>query len=53
MMLHWDVNNGIARRSWSQNPAAKFAIKQAMKENPELKVTMANEADENLINGLF
>lgn len=53
MMLHWDVNNGIARRSWAQNPAAKFAIHQAMKENPELKVTLANEADEDLIDSLF
>lgn len=53
MMLHWDVNNGIARRSWAQNPAAKFAIQKAMTENPELKVTLANEADDNLINGLF
>ncbi|HSO88043.1 MAG TPA: urocanate hydratase [Draconibacterium sp.] len=53
MMLHWDVNNGIARRSWAQNPAAKFAIQQAMKENPELKVTLANETDDDLINGLF
>jgi len=53
MMLHWDVNNGIARRSWAQNPAAKFAIQQAMSENPELKVTLANEADEDLIDGLF
>lgn len=53
MMLHWDVNNGIARRSWAQNPAARFAIQQAMAENPELKVTLANEADDNLINALF
>ena len=53
MMLHWDVNNGIARRSWAQNPAAKFAIQQAMKENPELKITLANEANESLIDGLF
>jgi urocanate hydratase len=53
MMLHWDVNNGIARRSWAQNPAAKFAIQRAMKENPELKVTLANEADDDLINRLF
>ena len=53
MMLHWDVNNGIARRSWAQNPAAKFTIQQAMKENPELKITLANEADEKLINSLF
>jgi len=53
MMLHWDVNNGIARRSWAQNKPAKFAIQQAMKENPELKVTLPNEADENLLNGLW
>ena len=53
MMLHWDVNNGIARRSWAQNPSAKFAIQLAMKDNPELKVTMANEADDDLINELF
>jgi urocanate hydratase len=53
MMLHWDVNNGIARRSWAQNPSAKFAIQQAMKENPELNVTLANEADERLIDSLF
>lgn len=53
MMLHWDVNNGIARRSWAQNKPARFAIEQAMKENPELKVTLANEADENLLDRLF
>jgi len=35
------------------NPGAKFAIQQAMKENTELKVTLANEADEDLINSLF
>jgi urocanate hydratase len=52
-MLHWDVNNGIARRGWAQNPAAKFAILQAMKENHELKVTLPNETDDDLINGLF
>jgi urocanate hydratase len=53
MMLHWDVNNGIARRSWAQNKPARFAIQQAMKENPELKVTLPNEADQNLLNSLF
>lgn len=53
MMLHWDVNNGIARRSWAQNQPARFAIEQAMKENSELKVTLPNEADENLLNSLF
>lgn len=53
MMLHWDVNNGISRRSWAQNSPAKFAIQQAMKENPGLKVTLPNEADEELLEGLF
>jgi urocanate hydratase len=52
MMLHWDVNNGIARRSWAQNAPAKFAIQQAMKENPELKVTLPNETDDTLLEGL-
>ncbi len=53
MMLHWDVNNGISRRSWAQNSPAKFAIQQAMKENPDLKVTLPNEADEELLERLF
>ena len=34
-MLHWDVNNGVARRSWARNKGAIFAIKQAMKLNPD------------------
>ncbi|MBW6535243.1 MAG: urocanate hydratase [Mariniphaga sp.] len=53
MMLHWDVNNGIARRSWARNKPARFAIEQAMKENAELKVTLANETDEHLLESLF
>lgn len=53
MMLHWDVNNGISRRNWAQNKAAKFAIQQAMKENPNLKVTLPNEADPDLLDALF
>ncbi len=53
MMLHWDVNNGIARRSWARNSEAIFAIKRAMNENPNLKVTLPNIADDNLINELF
>ncbi|MCG6185900.1 urocanate hydratase [Maribellus maritimus] len=53
MMLHWDVNNGIARRSWAQNPPAKFAIQQAMKQNPGLKVTLPNETDKALLDSLF
>ncbi len=49
MMLHWDVNNGIARRSWARNDGAIFAIKRAMKENPQLKVTLPNIADDDLV----
>lgn len=52
-MLHWDVNNGIARRSWAKNESALFAIKRAMDENPNMKVTLPNLADDQLIEGLF
>ena len=52
-MLYWDVNNGIARRSWARNEGAVFAIKRAMETEPNLKVTVPNMADENLINDLF
>lgn len=52
-MLHWDVNNGIARRSWARNEPAIFAIKRAMQENPNLVVTIPNLTDEKLIDGLF
>ncbi len=48
-MLFWDVNNGIARRSWARNDEAIFAIKRAMKENPELKITLPNSVDEKLL----
>jgi urocanate hydratase len=53
MMLHWDVNNGIARRSWARNDEAIFAIKREMARTPDLKVTLPNIADDNLINSLF
>ncbi|MDX1652627.1 MAG: urocanate hydratase [Brumimicrobium sp.] len=49
MMLHWDVNNGIARRSWARNENAVFAIKRAMEEEPDLKVTLPNFVDEDLL----
>jgi len=49
MMLHWDVNNGIARRSWARNKEAVFAIGREMERTPELKVTMPYIADDNLI----
>ncbi|NND63540.1 MAG: urocanate hydratase [Flavobacteriaceae bacterium] len=49
-MLFWDVNNGIARRSWARNKEAIFAIKRAMEQQPNLKVTLPNIVDENLFN---
>ena len=49
MMLHWDVNNGVARRSWARNEAAMFSIKRAMATNPDLKVTFPNIADDSII----
>jgi urocanate hydratase len=48
-MLHWDVNNGIARRSWARNEPAMFAIRRAMEVEPRLKVTMPNIADDKMI----
>lgn len=48
-MLLWDVNNGIARRSWARNEGAIAAIKREMERTPELKVTLPNFADEELI----
>lgn len=47
-MLHWDVNNGIARRSWARNDEAIFAIKRAMLAEPKLKVTLPEIVDESL-----
>ncbi|MCQ2308100.1 MAG: urocanate hydratase [Bacteroidales bacterium] len=48
-MLHWDVNNGIARRSWARNEPAMFAIRRAMEVEPRLKVTMPNIANDEMI----
>ncbi|MCF8228487.1 MAG: urocanate hydratase [Bacteroidales bacterium] len=53
MMLHWDVNNGIARRSWARNDEAIFAIKRAMEAEPRLKVTLPNLADDSLLEKYF
>lgn len=52
-MLHWDVNNGIARRSWARNGEAIFAIKRAMVAEPNLKVTLPNMVDDKLLEKLF
>ncbi|MFP4846938.1 urocanate hydratase [Winogradskyella sp. PE311] len=48
-MLFWDVNNGISRRSWARNEGAIFAIKRAMENEPNLKVTLPNTVDESLL----
>ncbi len=48
-MLFWDVNNGIARRSWARNEGAEHAILREMGRTPELKVTVPNLADENIV----
>ena len=48
-MLHWDVNNGIARRSWARNKGAEDAIRREMQRTPSLKVTMPNHADDSVI----
>ncbi len=48
-MLFWDVNNGIARRSWARNEGARMAIEREMSRTPGLKVTLPNLADEELI----
>ncbi len=51
-MLHWDVNNGIARRAWARNVGAEFAIKRAMEAEPLLNVTLANHVNDDLMNKL-
>ena len=51
-MLFWDVNNGIARRSWARNVGAMHSIEREMKRTPGLKVTMPNLVDEALLNDL-
>ena len=52
-MLLWDVNNGIARRSWARNPSAMFAIQREMQRTENLEVTLPNLVDEEIICGLI
>ncbi len=52
MMLHWDVNNGIARRSWARNEGAIHAIEREMERTPLLKVTLPNLVDDDLLKDL-
>ena len=52
-MLLWDVNNGIARRSWARNKGAIFAIKREMERTPGLKVTLPNIAEDTIVDEAF
>ena len=52
-MLLWDVNNGIARRSWARNEGAMNAIRREMERTPGLKVTLPNLADEEMIRNIL
>ena len=52
-MLLWDVNNGIARRSWARNENAEFAARREMQRTPELTITMPNHVDEDLLKGIM
>jgi len=52
-MLFYDVNNGIARRSWARNPHAMEALQREMERTPELAVTVPNLVDESLLDNLF
>lgn len=52
-MLLFDVNNGIARRSWARNPHAQFAIKREMERNQKLKITLAQGVRDDLLDNLF
>ena len=48
-MLFWDVNNGIARRSWARNEGAMHSIRREMERTTGLRVTMPNIADDSLV----
>jgi urocanate hydratase len=52
-MLFYDVNNGIARRSWARNEEALFAIRREMARSPKLRVTLPEPVEESLLHGLF
>ncbi|MEG1621796.1 MAG: urocanate hydratase [Alistipes sp.] len=52
-MLLWDVNNGIARRSWARNEGAVSAIRREMDRTPGLRVTLPNFADETLVRDIL
>ncbi len=52
-MLHWDVNNGIARRAWARNSPAEEAINRAMQKEPLLRVYLPNHVADEIIDEIF
>ena len=52
-MLFWDVNNGIARRSWARNSGSMDAIRREMDRTQTLRVTMPNLVDDSIIDQAF
>ena len=52
-MISWDVNNGIARRSWARNPAARFAISRAMDSDNKLQVTLPNLVHPSILRNIL
>ena len=51
-MLFWDVNNGIARRSWARNEGSVRSIEREMKRSPGLKVTLPNFVNEEILDSI-
>ena len=52
-LVHWDVNNGIARRSWARNEGAISTAKRAMEFNPDLKITLPNLVEDEILDEVF
>ena len=52
-MISWDVNNGLARRSWARSEGAEFSISRAMEANTKLEVTIPNMVEQKLLEGVF
>ena len=52
-MMPWDVENGVARRSWARNDEAMWTIRRAMETNSKLDVTMPSIVENDLIDKLF
>ena len=52
-MLYWDVNNGIARRCWARNSGADFTIRQAMKTEPDLQITLPNLVEDSTLDDII